>query len=83
MTEKSNLEIGVEHIGKIVDVIQRDVRDIAKLGADTKALVEGMSQRAENAERKADEVEARFWHIVIAVIVAGGIIPALISKFFS
>ena len=82
MTEKSNLEIGVEHIGKIVDVIQRDVRDIAKLGADTKALVEGMSQRAENAERKADEVEAWLWHVVIAVIVAGGI-PALISKFFS
>ena len=82
MTEKSNLEIGVEHIGKVVDSIQRDVRDIAKLGADTKALVEGMSQRAENAERKADEVEARFWYIVIAVIVAGGI-PALISKFFS
>lgn len=82
MTEKSNLEIGVEHIGKVVDSIQRDVRDIAKLGADTKALVEGMSQRAENAERKADEVEARLWHVVIAVIVAGGI-PALISKFFS
>ena len=80
--EKSNLEIGVEHIEKVTDGIQSDIRDIAKLGADTKALVEDMSQRAENAERKADKVEARLWHVVVAVIVAGGI-TALISKFFS
>lgn len=80
--EKSNLEIRVEHIEKVVDSIQRDVRDIAKLGADTKALVEGMSQRVNNAEQKADKVENRLWYIVIAVIVAGGI-PALISRFFS
>ena len=57
--EKSNLEIKVEHIGKVADVIQRDVKDIAKLGADTKALVEGMSQRVNNAEQKADRVENR------------------------
>ena len=57
--EKSNLEIRVEHIEKVVDSIQRDVKDIAKLGADTKALVEGMSQRVNNAERKADKVENR------------------------
>lgn len=80
--EKSNLEIGVEHIEKVVDSIQKDVKDIAKLGADTKALVEGMSHRVKNAERKADKVEARLWYIVIAVIAAGGT-PALISKFFS
>lgn len=80
--EKSNLEIRVEHIEKVVDSIQRDVKDIAKLGADTKALVEGMSQRVNNAEQKADKVENRLWYIVIAVIVAGGI-PSLISRFFS
>lgn len=57
--EKSNLEIRVEHIEKVVDSIQRDVKDIAKLGADTKALVEGMSQRVNNAEQKADKVENR------------------------
>lgn len=57
--EKSNLEIRIEHIEKVVDSIQRDVKDIAKLGADTKALVEGMSQRVNNAEQKADRVENR------------------------
>ena len=80
--EKSTLEIKVEHIGKVADVIQSDVKDIAKLGADTKALVEGMSQRVNNAEQKADKVENRFWYIVVAVIASGGI-PALISRFFS
>lgn len=82
MMEKSTLEIRIEHIEKVVDSIQRDVKDIAKLGADTKTLVEGMSQRVNNAEQKADKVENRFWYIVVAVIVSGGI-PALISRFFS
>ena len=81
-TEKPNLEIRVERIGEVADVIQRDVRDVAKLGADTKALAEDMSQRVENAERKTDKVENRLWHVAIAVIVAGGM-PALISRFFS
>ena len=80
--KKPNLEIRVERIGEVADVIQRDVRDVAKLGADTKALAEDMSRRVENAERKTDKVENRLRHVVIAVMVAGGM-PALISRFFS
>lgn len=48
--EKSNLEIRVEHIEKVVDSIQGDVKDIAKLGADTKALVEGKGLTTPNGK---------------------------------
>ncbi len=50
--KKSSLEVEVDHTEKVVDSIQRDVKDIAKLGADTKALVEGMSQRVTTPNRK-------------------------------
>lgn len=87
--EKSNLEIRVEHIEKVVDDIRRDVKamDSSIAGIDARmarmeALMEGISVRVVNAEQKAEKTENRLWFIVIAVIVAGGI-PALIAKILS
>lgn len=91
--EKSNLEIRVEHIEKVVDDIQRDVKAVdnsinTRMGgmdarmARMEALMEGVSQRVVSAERKAEKTENRLWFIVIAVIVAGGI-PALITGILS
>ena len=91
--EKSNLEIRVEHIEKVVDDIQRDVKamdnsiNTRMAGMDARmarmeVLMEGISGRVVNAEQKAEKTENRLWFIVIAVIVSGGI-PALITKILS
>lgn len=91
--EKSNLEIRIEHIEKIVVDIRRDVKamdsgiNTRMAGMDARmarmeALMEGVSRRVVNAEQKAEKTENRLWFIVIAVIVAGGI-PALIAKILS
>ena len=87
--EKSNLEIRVEHIEKVVGDIQRDVKGLATrvVGMDARmarveALMEGVHQRVVNAEQKVEKTENRLWVTVIAVIAAGGI-PALVSRFLS
>ena len=87
--ERSNLEVKVEHIAKVLDGIQCDVRGIAELNTSMEALKESVSQRigvveqkTEKAEQKAEKTENRLWYIVIAVIIAGGM-PALIAEFLS
>ena len=84
--ERSNLEVKIEHIEKVLDGIQRDVRGIAELNTELKtcmeALKESVSQRIGVVEQKAEKTENRLWYIVIAVIIAGGM-PALIAKFLS
>lgn len=91
--EKSNLEIRIEHIEKIVVDIRRNVKAMDSgintriAGMDARmarmeALMEGVSRRVVNAEQKAEKTENRLWFIVIAVIVAEGM-PALITKILS
>ena len=94
--EKSNLEIRVERIEKVVDDIQHGLKtintrmagmDALMAGMDTRmarmeTLMESIGRRIAGVERKAEKTENRLWFIVIAVIVAGGI-PALITKILS
>lgn len=78
--EKSNLETRVEHIEKGVGDIQRDVKGLYAHMVLVEVLMEGVSQRVVNAERKAEKTGNRLWAVVIAVIAAGGI-SALVSRF--
>lgn len=87
--ERSNLEVKVEHIEKVLDGIRRDVRGIAELNASMasmktsiEVLKESVSQRISVVEQKAEKTENRLWYIVIAVIIAGGV-PTLVAKFWS
>ena len=96
--EKSNLEIRVERIEKVIDDIQRDVKamdtrmsemdkSISVRMARMEALMENVghrivSHRVVSAERKAEKTGNWPWLIMIGVIVASGI-PALITKILS
>ncbi len=80
--EKSSLEVRAEHIEKVVDDIQRDVKALDTRTVRMEALMEGVSRRVVSVEQKAEKTENRLWLIVIAVIVAGGI-PALVTRILS
>jgi len=95
--EKSNLEIRVERIEKVVNDIQHGLKAINTRMAGTdgalmagmdarmarmETLMEGIGRRAAAVERKAEKTENRLWLIAIAVIVAGAI-PALIAEILS
>ena len=94
--EKSNLEIRVERIEKVVNDIQHGLKaintrmagmDALMAGMDARmarmeTLMEGIGRRAAAVERKAEKTENRLWLIAIAVIVAGAI-PTLIAEILS